>query len=136
MSYNPKDGFDRIMPGLKYSDVAAALTWLDEAFGMKEHLRWTDPGSGAVRHAEMRYGDNAFIELTDSHDSSLIVIVDDVDAHYERAKAAGAEITSAPEDKPWGLRQYACRDLEGHSWGFGQHIRDVAPSEWGAQLAE
>jgi len=136
MPYNPAEGFDRIMPGLFYSDVAAALEWLGEAFRLQEHLRWTDPETGKVRHAEMRYGSDAFIELSDSpQNAGLLVIVDDVDEHFANAKARGAEITSEPEDKPWGLRQYGCKDPDGHNWGFGQWIRDVPPEEWGATVA-
>jgi len=134
--YNPAEGFDRIMPGLYYEDVAGALEWLGEAFRLQEHLRWTDPETGKVRHAEMRYGPNAFIELSDGpHNAGLLVIVDDVDDHYANAQAHGAEITEPLEDKPWGLRQYACKDPHGHTWGFGQWIRDVPPQEWGATLA-
>jgi uncharacterized glyoxalase superfamily protein PhnB len=49
----------------------------------------------------------------------LAVIVDDVDAHYERARSAGARIDSAPTDQPYGRREYGARDLEGHRWWFG-----------------
>ena len=137
MPYNPAEGFNRIMPGLHYEDVAAALEWLGEAFRLQEHLRWTDPETGRVRHAEMRYGSGAFFELSDGpNNAGLLVIVDDVDEHFANAKARGAEITSEPENKPWGLRQYGCKDPEGHNWGFGQWIRDVRPKEWGAELAE
>lgn len=134
MSYDPAEGFPRIMPGLRYSDVASALEWLSRAFGLEEHLRWTD-SDGTVRHAEMRFGD-AFVELSDGHDAGLLVMVDDVDAHFEKARAAGATITSEPEDKPWGLRQYGAKDHEGNSWGFAQFVRDVPPAEWGAELME
>ena len=61
MSYNPATGFPRIMPSLRYDDVGGVLAWLARAFGLTEHLRWTD-GGGVVRHAEMRI-DQAFIEL-------------------------------------------------------------------------
>jgi uncharacterized glyoxalase superfamily protein PhnB len=136
MAYNPADGFNRIMPGLHYEDVAAALEWLGEAFRLREHLRWTDPETGTVRHAEMRYGSGAFIELSDGPENAgVLVIVDDVDAHYEHARASGAKITSPLEDKPWGLRQYAATDPERHMWGFAQWIRDVRPEEWGATTA-
>jgi uncharacterized glyoxalase superfamily protein PhnB len=136
VSYNPAEGFDRIMPGRNYSDVDAALRWLADAFGFTEVLRWNDPESGLPRHCEMRYGDNAFIEVSDgTHDEGLLVIVDDVDAHYANAKAKGAEIVTEPADRPWGLRQYSCRDIEGKTWGFGQWLRDVAPEEWGATVS-
>ena len=63
------------------------------------------------------------------------VYVDDVDAHFERAKGSGATILSEPEDTPYGDRNYRVEDLEGHRWMFAQHVRDVAPGEWGATEA-
>jgi uncharacterized glyoxalase superfamily protein PhnB len=62
------------------------------------------------------------------------VYVDDVDAHYERAKAAGAEITQEPADQEYGDRRYTARDVEGHQWFFATRVRDVSPSEWGATV--
>ncbi len=63
------------------------------------------------------------------------VYVDDVDAHYERAKAAGAEIEREPEDQPYGDRRYDVLDLEGQLWSFATRGRQVPPEEWGAQRA-
>ena len=84
MPYNPAEGFDRVMPGLYYEDVAAALEWLGEAFRLNEHLRWTDPDTGEVRHAEMRYGSDAFIEPSRSPaNGGVLVIVDDVDGRND-----------------------------------------------------
>jgi uncharacterized glyoxalase superfamily protein PhnB len=60
------------------------------------------------------------------------VYVDDVDAHYERAKAAGAEIVREPADQPYGDRRYDAKDPEGQLWSFAQRLRDVAPEDWGA----
>jgi uncharacterized glyoxalase superfamily protein PhnB len=136
MTYNPRDGYPALMPGLRYDDLGAALEWLHETFGIHEHLRWVEPETGKVRHAEMRAGDDGYIELSDNPENGILVFVDDVDAHFERARAAGAKIESEPADQPWGLRQYTARDLEGNLWGFAMHVRDVGPSQWGAQLAE
>jgi uncharacterized glyoxalase superfamily protein PhnB len=58
------------------------------------------------------------------HQASL---VDDVDEHFERAKAAGAEITEEPTDQEYGERRYIAVDLEGHQWYFAQPTREVAP---------
>ena len=63
------------------------------------------------------------------------VYVDDVDAHYERAKAAGATIPRALENTPYGDRRYDAYDPEGHLWVFSTHVRDVPPEEWGAKAA-
>jgi uncharacterized glyoxalase superfamily protein PhnB len=145
-SYDPADGFPRVMPSLRYDDVGAALSWLSEVFGLREHLRWTDQ-EGVVRHAEMRI-DGAFVELSSASEEypsprslghvsqSIVVLVDDVDGHYERACAGGAQIVAEPEDKPWGLRQYTAADPEGHRWEFSQFVRHAPPAEWGAELSE
>jgi uncharacterized glyoxalase superfamily protein PhnB len=146
MSYNPAQGFPRIMPSLRYEDLGKALAWLSQVFGLKEHLRWTDE-QGIIRHAEMRL-DTAFIELAQAPEGelsphqlgqvwqSLVVLVDNVDAHYQHARTTGATIIAEIEDKPWGLRQYTALDLQGHRWEFSQHLSDVPPAEWGAQLME
>jgi uncharacterized glyoxalase superfamily protein PhnB len=63
------------------------------------------------------------------------VLVDDVDAHYERAEAAGAEVLEEPTDQDYGDRRYTARDLEGHHWYFAQRIRQPAPEEWGATVS-
>lgn len=145
-SYDPAQGFPRVMPSLRYEDVAAALAWLGDVFGLREHLRWTGP-DGVVRHAEMRIG-GAFVELSGASEEypspralgrvsqSLVVIVDDVTRHYEHARVSGAVIVAEPEDKPWGLRQYTAEDPEGHRWEFSQFVRHAPPAEWGAQLSE
>jgi uncharacterized glyoxalase superfamily protein PhnB len=144
LSYNPAEGFPRIMPSLVYRDVGAAIVFLARAFGLKEHLRWTD-AEGQVLHAEMRI-DGAYIELSAVSEGMvapvagqtsqlLVVMVDDVDRHYRLAQSAGARILREPADRPWGLRQYRAEDPEGHCWEFSQFLRDVPPAEWGATLA-
>jgi uncharacterized glyoxalase superfamily protein PhnB len=57
--------------------------------------------------------------------SMLYVYVDDVDAHYTRARDAGATIVLELEDRPWGDRTYQAADPEGHQWTFAEHVRDV-----------
>jgi len=52
-----------------------------------------------------------------------------------RAKAAGAEIAEEPADQAYGDRRYTARDPEGQHWFFATHVRDVAPAEWGAEVA-
>jgi uncharacterized glyoxalase superfamily protein PhnB len=63
------------------------------------------------------------------------VTVDDVDAHFERAKQHGASIVQPPHDMPFGERQYSAHDSAGHRWTFSQHIAVVAPEAWGATSA-
>jgi uncharacterized glyoxalase superfamily protein PhnB len=60
---------------------------------------------------------------------SLTVFVEDVDAHYERTKAAGARTVEELHETCYGERQYGVGDLEGHRWLFSRHERDVSPEE-------
>jgi uncharacterized glyoxalase superfamily protein PhnB len=65
----------------------------------------------------------------------MIVRVEDVDGHHERAERHGARIVQAPADYRYGERQYTAEDLAGHRWTFSQSIADVAPEEWGGQAS-
>jgi PhnB protein len=131
-----------ITPYVLYEDVDGALDFLSRAFGFEEVLRYTG-SEGYVNHAEMRLGGGT-IYLGDPGDRyrnpkqlgqetvGIYVEVDDADATYERAKAAGAEILAEPEDQEYGERRFTARDPEGHHWFFAHPIRAVAPEEWGA----
>jgi uncharacterized glyoxalase superfamily protein PhnB len=130
-----------ILPHLTYENVADALAWLTRAFGFTEHYRYGD-----VDGAQMHLGD-AWIMLSRArpgraspaqagcYTQSLTVFVDDVDAHFERAKSAGARIVEDLHETAYGERQYGVEDLEGHPWLFSQHARNVSPDEWGATMA-
>ena len=135
-----------VFPYLLYEDVASMLDWLSRAFGFTEKLRFAGD-DGTVNHAEMDVGGGASFMLGDPGEeyrspkndggwpAQIQVYVDDVDAHYERAKAAGAEIRQEPADMPYGDRRYDAYDAEGHLWMFSTHVRDVPPEEWGAAEA-
>ncbi|MGH3327720.1 MAG: VOC family protein [Streptomycetales bacterium] len=135
-----------ITPYLLYEDVPGALDWLHEAFGFRERLRYEEP-DGAVSHAEMTFGDGGLIMMGDPggdyrspkrHGQVSVLIhvyVEDVDAHYQRARAAGATIVTEPTDQSYGDRRYDVSDLEGHRWSFAQASREVKPEEWGAVRA-
>jgi PhnB protein len=125
----------RITPYLLYADVAAALEWLARTFGLRERMRMPGP-DGKITHAEMDFADGVVMMGCPGPDYKnparlggltvlIHVYVDDVDAHYAKAKASGAVIVAEPEDKPYGDRTYAAKDLEGHQWHFAQHIRDI-----------
>jgi PhnB protein len=106
-------------------------------------LRFEDE-EGTVNHAEMRLGGESIMLGDPGPDyrnpkrlgqvtMQVHVYVDEVDAHFERAKAAGAEIRSEPEDQAYGDRRYDAKDPEGHLWSFAQHVREVPAEEWGAK---
>jgi uncharacterized glyoxalase superfamily protein PhnB len=135
---------DIILPHITYQNVSAALVWLTKAFGFTEHYRYGEPGE--PDGAQMQLGD-AWIMLNSARPGraspaqigcdtqSLTVFVEDVDAHFERAKAAGANIVEDLHETAYGERQYGAKDLEGHHWLFSRHARDVSPDEWGAIIA-
>jgi PhnB protein len=134
-----------ITPYLLYEDVESALEFLSRAFGFEETLRYTG-SAGYINHAEMRYGEGN-IMMGDPGDDyrnpkrlgaasvQIYVHVDDVDAVYERARAASAEIIEDIADQEYGARRFGAKDPEGHSWWFAQQIREVAPEDWGAEPA-
>ena len=124
-----KAAFERVIPILVYADIPAAHDFLVAAFGFESGGVERD-GQGQAVHGEVRAGSTTFWlhRVTAEHEmvspvaggasAGFAVHVDDVDAHFERARAAGAQIDSAPEDKPYGQREYGARDLEGHRWWF------------------
>jgi uncharacterized glyoxalase superfamily protein PhnB len=126
-----------VIPAMRYRDAPTAIEWLCQAFGFEKHL--VVPGeNGGIAHAQLTFG-NGMIMLGSARDDefgrwirppqefggagtqSAYVIVDDVDAHCARAKAAGADIVSEVEDQSYGGRLYSCRDPEGHLWSFGSY---------------
>ena len=127
---------ERIIPVLTYRDIAAAHDFLVHAFGFAPGGVHRTPEGKAV-HGEVRAGDSAIWlhrELAehqlesplaiDVANSGMVVHVDDVDAHYERARSAGARIDSEPVDQPYGQREYGARDPEGHRWWFAAPLKN------------
>jgi uncharacterized glyoxalase superfamily protein PhnB len=104
------------------------------AFGFERHLV-VDGEGDSIEHAQLTHGTGMVMLGSDrpneygeyvsagSHPSpvGLYVIVDDVDAHADRARAAGAEILMEPEDQDYGGRSYTARDPEGNVWSFGSY---------------
>jgi uncharacterized glyoxalase superfamily protein PhnB len=136
---------DLILPHVTYRNVAGALAWLTRTFGFVEHYRYGE-SDGSVQGAQMRFGD-AWIMLTAArsgrtspqeagyHTQSLTLFVEDVDAHFERVRSAGAAITEALHETIYGERQFGVEDLEGHPWLFSRHVKNISPEAWGATLA-
>ncbi len=126
-----------IIPTLRYQDGAAAIEWLCKAFGFQKQLVVLD-SSGAVAHAQLVYGNgmimlgaasnNDFHKLVKSPresgavgSQSVYVQVEDVDAHYAGAIAAGAGVVIGLKTEEHGGRSYSCRDPEDHIWNFGSY---------------
>lgn len=135
---------DTLLPHLTYQDVAGALDWLSKAFGFTEHYRYGEYscpdgaqmylGDAWIMLGRTREGRNSPAQLG-QETQSLTVFVEDVDAHFARAKAAGARIVEDINETIYGERQYGVEDLEGHRWLFSRHARDLSPDEWGATIA-
>jgi uncharacterized glyoxalase superfamily protein PhnB len=131
-----------VIPMLSYEDGNAAMDWLARAFGFRELTRMKAP-DGRLTHGEMEAGGGLIMLATPTPDyqgprrhresceqarkwsrvpyiiDGVLVYVEDLDAHFQRAKAAGAAILSEIEDGPPG-RRYRAEDLEGHRWFFFQ----------------
>ena len=122
--------FRGLLPYLYYEDAGAMLDWLSRVFGFEERGRYVDK-EGIVRQAEMLVGKNelwfsghgpGYWESKGGRPDLWIgVWVDDVDAMYERVKAAGIE-TEPPEDKDYDVRSYSVKDPEGVNWGFMKRL--------------
>lgn len=132
---------DTVLPHVTYQDVAGAIRWLTRVFGFAEHYRYGDPISGAQVYLGKAYlmlhsarPNTASPAECGKRTQSLTIFVDNVDAHFERSKAAGARIVEEIQTTCYGERQYGVEDLEGHHWIFSQHAKDVSPAEWGATI--
>jgi uncharacterized glyoxalase superfamily protein PhnB len=131
-----------LISAIFYRDPRAALAWLEKALGF-ELVMLIEDDEGRVAHSEMSFGASAVMvgsEWSDDHKSPASVggkntqslhihIETDLDAHYERARAAGAEILMAPDTQFYGDRTYRLRDPEGHIWTVGQTVKAVSREE-------
>jgi predicted enzyme related to lactoylglutathione lyase/uncharacterized glyoxalase superfamily protein PhnB len=134
---------DTVLPHLMYQNIDEAIAWLSHAFGFSEHYRYGDPTSGAQVHLG-----NAWIMLKKAGEGSaspaqlgfgtqsLTVFVDDLEAHFQKTKGAGAKLLEDLHETVYGELQYAAEDLDGHHWLFSRHARDLSPGEWGATVAQ
>ena len=127
---------DVVLPHITYHNVADALVWLTKAFGFAEHYRYGESGGTVAWVMLNSAGPGCASPAQIGHQTqSLTVFLEDVDAHFERAKSAGAKIVENLHETEYGERQYGAEDLEGHHWLFSRHARDVSPDEWGARIA-
>jgi len=141
--YRPKG----LSSGVFYQDAKAAFRWLEEAFGFEPLFVLLD-ADGNLGHSEMTYGDSVVMvgnEWSEDHRSPRSVggkntqtvhvqlaEGDDIDAHCEHARKAGAEIITEPETQFYGDRTYRARDPEGHIWTFGVTVEKKTSDQWDA----
>jgi uncharacterized glyoxalase superfamily protein PhnB len=128
--------------GVAYRDPRAALKWLENAFGF-ETTMVVENEDGSIGHSEMRFGDGLIYvgrEWDERHRSPANLdgvntqslhfnLRDGIDAHFERAVAAGAKVLREPADQFYGDRSYMVLDPEGHVWSFSQTIKAMTFDE-------
>jgi uncharacterized glyoxalase superfamily protein PhnB len=132
-----------IVPALSYKDARAALAWLQKAFGFEIEMVIEDEDGNPV-HSELRYADGLVMVGSEWNEDTKspasvgrkctqtvhIHMTENIDAHCERARKAGAEILQEPATQFYGDRTYRARDPEGHIWTFGQTVKVMSPEEW------
>ena len=135
-----------VVPMIAYRNGTQAMDWLAAAFGFVETARWLDD-DGVLTHGEMDTGRGLVMMATPTPDyegprqhrahceraaawsavpwvvDGVLVHVDDIESHLERAQAVGAALLSGIEEGPEGSRLYRAEDLEGHRWMFMQARR-------------
>ena len=139
-------GWPRIAPALFYDEPAKAIDWLCAAFGFETTMR-VEGDDGDILHSELKFGDGLIMvgsarkagpesahrrsprAIGGANTQSLMLYVDDADAHCARARAHGAVIETEPKDVDygddyWSDRSYGAIDVEGHHWWFCQRLRD------------
>lgn len=130
---------------LFYQDPKAAFRWLETAFGFEPLFVLLD-AEGNLGHSEMSFGNSVVMigtEWTDDHKSPKSIggkntqtvhvqLADgeDIDAHCEQARGAGAEIVQEPDTQFYGDRTYRARDPEGHIWTFGVTVQHMTAADW------
>lgn len=144
-------GWPRITPAVYYEEPRAAIDWLCRAFGFEVRLKVEGEG-GRIEHSELTFADGLIMvgtaaasdgakadwqksyaspkSIAGKTTQGLALFVDDVDAHCERSRKAGADIIREPKtedygDDYWADRTYGAKDPEGHLWWFMQRVRDA-----------
>jgi PhnB protein len=140
MSSRVPEDFHTITPHIVVRGVARAIDWYTSAFGAPELLRHAAPGDeGAIMHSELLLGDSRFFVVDEFPQApwspqslggtsvTLHLYVEDVDALFDRAVAAGAEVLLPVSDQFWGDRYGMLCDPFGHRWSIASRIEDLSP---------
>lgn len=138
------EGYPPVCPYLLIDGATEALGFYTSALGATERSRMPGPNN-TIGHAEIQFGDSV-IMLADLPEQSpktlggspvhICVYVEDVDAVFDRAIAAGAKTIQAVEDKFYGDRSGMLEDPWGHQWSIMTHVEDVSPEEMAKRAAE
>ena len=134
------DGYHTVTPYLTLDNPGAVIDFLKKAFGAQETFAMRDD-KGNVQHAEVKVG-NSMLMLGAAHDQykarpgNFYLYVDDCDASYKKALAAGAKSLSEPADQFYGDRHGGVTDSEGNNWWVATHTEDVSPEELSRRAKE
>ncbi len=126
-----------IIPGHRYRDAKAAIEWLCTVFGF-ERKAVHEANDGSIMHAELTLNGGMIMLGSEKNDEyqrgfkspkdlgnietrSVYIVVENVDAVYERAIAAGGAIIRPLQETPYGARDFGLRDPEGHTWWAGTY---------------
>jgi PhnB protein len=127
------DGYPPVIPYLIIPDPARQIAFLTATFGARETGRHTMP-DGSITHAEVRIGESVIMMGGSSPQwpaspGAIYVYVEDTDATYQRALAAGATSIQEPRNQWYGDRGAGVKDEFGNQWFIGTHIEEVSPEE-------
>jgi len=127
------DGYSTVTPYLTLNNPEATMEFLKKAFGAQETYAMRDD-KGQVQHAEMKVG-TSMLMLGRAHDQytarpgNFYMYVEDCDAMYQKALAAGGKSLSEPANQFYGDRHGGVTDAEGNNWWIGTHIEDVSDDQ-------
>jgi uncharacterized glyoxalase superfamily protein PhnB len=137
MTGKPKNCTATVIPSMRYKDAPAAIEWLCHALGFEKNAVYPNP-DGTIAHAQLTFGNGMIMlgsvrdneygrmmrqpeEIDGGNTRGIYLVVDDCDAVYARARAAGAEMAMDIADQDYGGRLFSCRDPEGHLWSIGSY---------------
>ena len=150
MSVKPvPEGYHTLTPSLTVRDAARAIEFYKQAFGAEVRGGVAKGPDGKVMHAELQIGDSV-IMLTDEYPEfgavspqssggagmGLHIYVDGVDAAFDRAVKAGAQVEMPVSDQFWGDRYGKLKDPFGHKWSIATHIKDMSADEMKRSMDE
>jgi PhnB protein len=141
-------GFRSVTPYLTLDQAAHALDFYKRAFGAEVVVRMDGPG-GKIAHAEIKIGDSMIMlgdempgagarspQSLGGTTTGIMLYVEDADAVFNQAVAAGAQVEAPLADMFWGDRYGKLKDPFGHSWAVATHKEDVAPAEMAKRMQE
>ena len=142
------DGMTAVTPHLVVAGAAQAIDWYKKAFGATEERRMPGP-DGRLMHASIRIGGAAIFLVDEMKEWGALgpkslkgspvtihLMVENVDAVFDRAVKAGATVTMPVADQFWGDRYGCLEDPYGHKWSVATHVRDVSAEEMQAAMKQ